>query len=291
MYMPTYLCPAKANLTLRIRGKRADGFHELESVMHTLTLADALSVEAADDLVFTCSEPWLETPDNLVLRAARLLRARAGVSVGARIHLEKRIPAQAGLGGGSSDAATALVALRDLWGLELSRTALADLAAELGSDVAFFLNGPAAIARGRGEQLDPLSVSASFPVVLAKPSAGLSTPAVYGALHAPPVRDDLPPTLADTAAMVAALGSGDPRAVASALINDLQKPAFQLLPLLADLRDRMMSLGCAGVLLCGSGSALFGLCANVGTAEHIATSLCDAGIWTWAGAMQREPHI
>ena len=149
-------CYAKINLTLEILGKRADGFHEVRTVMQTVGLADRLEVSAAADLSFTCSDPALATPDNLVYRAARLLQAEYAVRTGAALRLEKRIPVAAGLGGGSSDAAATIVALNRLWNLQLSLTEQRRLAARLGSDVPFILTGGTALATGRGERITPL---------------------------------------------------------------------------------------------------------------------------------------
>ena len=134
--------PAKINLTLRVLGKRPDGYHALESVMQMLTLADRLIIDSAEDIDFTCSDPLLEGEENLVMRAARILRVHCPESRGARIHLEKHIPSQAGLGGGSSDAAAALLALNELWEIRLPLDELSGIAARLGSDVPFFLGGP-----------------------------------------------------------------------------------------------------------------------------------------------------
>ena len=149
-------CYAKINLTLEILGKRADGYHEVRTVMQTVGLADRLEVSAAADLSFTCSDPALATPDNLVYRAARLLQADYGARAGAALRLEKRIPVAAGMGGGSSDAAATIVALNRLWNLQLSPTEQRRLAAALGSDVPFFLTGGTALATGRGERITPL---------------------------------------------------------------------------------------------------------------------------------------
>lgn len=273
--------PAKINLTLRILGKRPDGYHALESVMQTLALADTLHIEDGETLTFTCSEPSLAGEDNLVLRAARLLQARGGTR-GARLHLEKRIPAQAGLGGGSSDAAAALAALDTFWDLRLPPGELAALAAQLGSDVPFFLNGPAAVVRGRGEQVRPFTHNANCSVVLVKPACGLSTPRVYAGLQAPPMPDEAPNRQPETRAMIAALSSRDCARVAAALVNDLEPSAFRLLPELGDLRARLLALGCLGVLLCGSGSCLCGICPDPATAERAAQAFNE--YWTWAGS-------
>ncbi len=275
--------PAKINLTLRVLGKRPDGYHELESVMQMLALADTLTIDDADELRFTCSDPALEGPENLVLRAAQLLKGCCAGTRGARIHLDKAIPVQAGLGGGSSDAAAALAALNEFWDIRLPLDELALLAARLGSDVPFFLDGPTAIVRGRGEQVTPVPRHGEVYCVLAKPSAGLSTPQVYAHLQAPPLPAHLPERTAETAAMLAALQTGDPRALAGALVNDLAAPAFGLLPDLSRVKARMLQQGCLGVILCGSGSALAGICPDEATARHAAIDLTNDCPWTWAG--------
>ncbi len=284
LYAMEILAPAKINLTLRVLGKRSDGYHQLESVMQQLTLADVLQIKDDDELRFTCSNPALAGADNLVLRAAHLLCRHNAVRRGAHLHLEKHIPVQAGLGGGSSDAAIALAALNEFWGLRLTIDELKALASDLGSDVPFFLNGPSAVVRGRGEEVTPFVHHSSCHLVLAKPSAGLSTPQVYTHLHAPPLPQADGSTLQpETRTMLHALERGDCAALVPALVNDLQEPAFALLPELARLRERMLAQGCLGVLLCGSGSALFGICPDEATARHAAIDLTNDCPWTWAG--------
>ena len=142
---------AKINLTLEVLGKRANGYHEVATVMQTIDLCDELTLEPSSGVSLRCSDPALETTDNLVLRAANLLREHAGGDSGAGMYLRKSIPVAAGLGGGSSDAAAALVGLRELWNLEEAVPDLRPLAAALGSDVPFFLSGGTAIAEGRGD--------------------------------------------------------------------------------------------------------------------------------------------
>ena len=273
--------PAKINLTLRVLGKRPDGYHELESIMQMLTLADLLTIESADELTFTCSDPALENEENLVVRAARLLQPRNAIPRGARIHLEKRIPAQAGLGGGSSDAAATLLALNQLWEIRLPLDELDGMARALGADVPFFLYTPTAIARGRGDDLTPLPHETICHVVLAKPHAGLSTAAVYAALRARPYHPQRPhPPLPETRAMATALMKGNVAAVAGALVNDLERPALTQLPELSRIRERMLQLGALSVLLCGSGSAMFGICPNAHIAQHAAIDLTNDCPWT-----------
>ncbi|OPZ87332.1 MAG: 4-diphosphocytidyl-2-C-methyl-D-erythritol kinase [bacterium ADurb.Bin429] len=272
--------PAKINLTLRVRGKRPDGYHELESVMQMLTLADTLTIADADGLVFTSSDPALQTEANLAVRAARLLMAHCPTPPrGAKIHLEKAIPMRAGLGGGSSDAAAVLATLNEFWNIRLTLDRLAALAAQLGSDVPFFLDGPCSVIRGRGETVVPVLHHTAGHVVLAKPAAGLSTADVYARLHAEPAHassEHLP----ETAAMIAALHTGDATVIARTLVNDLEAPAFALLPELARGRQRMLEEGCLGVILCGSGSALCGICPDATTAAHAALDLTNDFPWT-----------
>ena len=173
--------PAKINLYLRVLGKRPDGYHELETVFERVDLADELAFEASRELALTCDDPSLPCgEDNLVLRAARLLQQATGCGAGARIHLTKRIPIAAGLGGGSSDAAAAMVGLNQLWNLWLESSHLMELGASLGSDVPFFLAPTAfAVGRGRGEQCEPLPPEPPLVHVLVVPPERLSTREVY----------------------------------------------------------------------------------------------------------------
>ena len=149
--------PAKINLTLEILGRRADGFHEVKTVLQTIDLQDQLEIETAPALTVECDDPSLSGETNLVWRAASDLAAHAGTEPGARIFLRKAIPVGMGLGGGSSDAAAALLSLNELWGLGLNVDELAGLASGIGSDVAFFLWGGTALASGRGEIIEPAS--------------------------------------------------------------------------------------------------------------------------------------
>ena len=280
--------PAKINLTLRVLGKRTDGFHELESIFQMLTLADVLTLDSADELTFTCSDPALENEENLVVRAARMLQPYNEIPRGARIHLEKRIPTQAGLGGGSSDAAAALLALNELWEIRKPLDELAPMAAALGSDVPFFLYTPCAIVYGRGEDVQPLPHNTACHVVLAKPAAGLSTARMYAELRAHPhTPSRTPHLLPETQSMALALAKGDMVAVANTLTNDLEGPALAQLPELYHIRERMLQLGAHGVLLCGSGSAVFGICPDAGTAEHAALDLSNDCPWTTSAAFCR----
>ena len=178
------LAPAKVNRELRVGGLRPDGFHEIRSRIVSIDLADRLSAEPADGLAFSCDDPAVPSgEENLVVRAARLLAKRAGIRAGARLRLEKRVPMGGGLGGGSSDAAAALLLLARLWRIPDDADALSPTAAELGSDVPFFLTGGEADVSGRGELVLPLpdeaSAHASAELVLLVPPFPISTAAVY----------------------------------------------------------------------------------------------------------------
>ena len=257
--------PAKVNLFLEVLGTRADGYHEIATLMVAIDLADELEFAPAarGELSLTCDDPGLPTgPDNLVLKAASRLRDETGCTAGAAIRLTKRVPWAAGLGGGSSDAAAALVGLNELWKLGLSPAGLARIGAGIGSDVPFFLNGPAAWCTGRGELVSPVAVGRPFDLVLVKPPEGISTADVYRRVRIPASPDD-------GAAARAALAAGDVEALGRALHNRLQEPAFELSPAVADWHRRVASTGPAGCLMTGSGSCLFALCRSPAEARRV----------------------
>lgn len=285
----TVAAPAKLNLSLRVTARRPDGFHELETVMVKINLADTLQFSPREDGTLTLDVVQLYprslgridvpvTADNLVLKAAELLRQETGCRQGAAITLWKRIPAAAGLGGGSSDAALTLTSLNALWSLGLSGAELSTLAARLGSDIPFFVAEAAwALCTGRGECLEPLPIQACLPVVLAKPQSGLSTAAVY--------RGCVPqPDAAGSAELIAALRSGRIEAVARSLLNSLQAPAERLNPEVTALRRRFERLDVVGHQLTGSGSAYFGLCRDARQAQRYAMQLRQQGT-PWAVAV------
>ena len=291
--------PAKVNLTFEALGRRADGYHEVRTVLHAISLADEIAFAPADDLILAMEPPEegafssaAAAPageDNLVLRAARLLRREAGVKAGAAIRLRKRIPVAAGLGGGSSDAATALRGLRRLWGLDLDADALRELAAQLGSDVPFFVTGGAALAEGRGERLTPLPPAQGGVVVMAPP---LDETDVGKPRGGDASRDPAPPPgetdVGKTAAMYALLRPehySDGRASdeiaqrlragapasdwSDALTNAFDAVAPQAHPLYAAMREAFEAEGLRP-LLCGSGPAMFAIAQDAPTAaKHL----------------------
>lgn len=261
--------PAKVNLYLEILAKRADGYHEIETLMAAVSLYDTLAFkeESSGDILLCSDHPDLSTgPDNLVYRAAALLRQRSGCERGVRIDLTKRIPLAAGLAGGSSDAAATLAGLNELWSLGLSPADLAGLAAEIGSDVPFFFSTPAAWCTGRGERVTPLTPGKPLLFVLVCPPARLATADVY--------RNALVPKPPQSGAnMRRAVVAGDIEAIGRCLHNRLQPVAERICPLVADYRQRLEQLRPAGLLMSGSGASLFALCRDHDETMRIAQGL------------------
>lgn len=259
--------PAKINLFLEILRRRPDGYHALESLMVAVDLFDTLEVRRTPgrEITLSCDPPGLPTgPDNLVVKAALALRDHVRrPDLGADVRLAKRIPAQAGLAGGSSDAALALLGLNEIWKLALTRAELVAIAAAIGSDVAFFLTPPAAWCTGRGEVVAPEVVGRPLDFVLVCPPVGLATAAVYGSLTVPAV-----PESGD--GLRAAVRAGDPRAVGRSVFNRLEAPAFALSPAVQRIRDRLAGLGPCGARMSGSGSAVFAVCRDRAEAVRVA---------------------
>lgn len=250
------ICPAKVNLGLHVVGRRADGFHEIVTIFQGIDLCDRLEGEASDSLVLDVSHPSVPAGDaNLVVRAARALQARyeSARGRGARLTLRKTIPVGGGLGGGSSDAAGALLLLNELWDLRLDPPALSGLACQLGSDVPFFLVGGTALGTGRGEIVEPLPPIANRGVLLGCPPFSLSTPEVYRGLDAPLTVDGADVTVPR---LFVKFAEGNDFALAR---NDLEAVAFALHGELADFRNALSGLGAEVALLSGSGSTVFGL--------------------------------
>ena len=258
------LAPAKVNLTFEVLARRDDGYHEVRTILQAISLADELTFEASDDLSLTV-DPVGAAPveGNLALDAARLLQREAGVSMGAAIHLTKHIPTAGGLGGGSSDAAIALLGLRRLWGLDLDADALRELAARLGSDVPFFVSGGTALGEGRGEQLTPLP-SLDGAVVVAVPDASRprdKTGQMYGLLRPEHYTDG-----SATAGAEQRLRSGEP--LDDGLTNAFDAVASEAYPFYAAMRQAFESAGLRPAL-CGAGPSMFAL-VDAGEASALA---------------------
>ncbi len=269
--------PAKVNLYLEVVARRADGYHEVRTFLHLIDLADRVTLHRrAHGVEVTAT--GREVPlgqANLAYRAAEVLRARAGRDLGVAIHLEKVIPLGSGLGGGSSNAAATLWGLNRLWGLGLPTPDLAALGADLGADVPFFLGSPAAFARGRGEVLEALPPLPRQTLVVAYPGVVISTAWAYGRLS-------LPLTLPGAGSNVLRFArAGDAAAVWRAAFNRLEEATLPGCPAAAKLKARLLALGVRGALLSGSGSAVFGVTADLGAGARIAARVRAEGIEAW----------
>ncbi len=278
--------PCKVNLLLNILGRRADGFHELETVMHPVNYCDELVfARVGRNLELTCSDPSLPVDSrNLVQRAAAAFRQAAGVADGVRIHLEKRIPQAAGLGGGSGNAATTLLGLNELFGRSLETEKLQALAAELGSDVPFFLQGNPALATGRGEKIAPLD---AFPAlrgkafVLVHPGFGISTAWSYQNLARFPAALNGRPGRGRK--LIQHLQADPIAAAAGEFYNSLEAPALEKYPLLALFQEFFRANGASVALMSGSGSSTFALTDGVAAGEALLEKFrakFGAGHWT-----------
>jgi 4-diphosphocytidyl-2-C-methyl-D-erythritol kinase len=277
----TVRAPAKINLQLAVGPLRPDGYHDLVTVFHAVSLFDEVTVVPADsDSVVTSGEGASQVPadgDNLALRAVRALREKTGITAAVRVSISKRIPVAAGMAGGSADAAGALVACDELWGTGLSTAELSEVAAQLGSDVPFALLGRTAVGRGRGEQLTPLGPAAAFSWVLAYAEGHLSTPLVYKTLDQLREGSSVPaPELSED--LMGALWLGDPGRLGAALSNDLQAPALALYPALRKTLAAGRELGALGALVSGSGPTCFFLASDAGHAADLAVRMTGAGV-------------
>lgn len=277
--------PAKLNLFLEIVAKRADGFHEIETLMAPISLYDTLTFTPNDsgEIHFTSEVAlWARTSadaagalprgdENLVVRAVRLAARKAGIERGADIRLVKRIAMAAGLAGGSSDAAAALLLANAGWQLGFSNDQLRELAAELGSDVPFFLGPGPAVCRGRGEIIEPLAELAALYCVVVCPSEGLSTAEVYRACRpADEPRSSWP--------LVELLAGGKQNGLQSCLHNRLQPPAEALSPWIGRLRDAFAETDVLGHQMSGSGTSYFGVCRNAAHARRVKSRLACRGL-------------
>jgi 4-diphosphocytidyl-2-C-methyl-D-erythritol kinase len=264
--------PCKVNLLLNILGRRADGFHELETVMQPVNVCDDLIFErGGNDLQLSCSEKNLPVDSrNLVFRAAVNFLAAANISDGVKIHLEKKIPLAAGLGGGSGNAATTLLALNELFGQPLPLAKLEELAAALGSDIPFFLHGKPARASGRGEKVETLE---NFPALrgnaflLVHPGFGISTPWAYQNLARFPKA--LNGEKGRAQKLISKLQTNDFSAAAAEFYNSLEAPALEKFPVLALYQEFLRTNSALTALMSGSGSTTFAICETVSSAESL----------------------
>jgi len=259
-------CPAKVNLYLDVQGKRSDGYHEIRTVLQTVDLYDELTIEEhSREISVECDHAGLPTDErNLCWRAADALRRAAGVQRGVRIHLVKRIPIAAGLGGGSSDAAGVLLGLREMWAPGLSPDELNVIAAQIGSDVPFFLNGGTAFCTGRGEVVRALPEASSYAIILITPPLAVATPEVYASLD--PLGDPAPVREEDFLRVIA---SGEPRKLGRGLYNRLEASHGRHMGEVKKLKLFLMGHGALGASMSGSGPSVFGITENLDDAERI----------------------
>lgn len=277
---------AKVNLALEVLGKRADGYHEITTVMQTVDLSDRLTLEDSARLELRASSSGIPTDStNLALRAAEALQEGAAVDRGVRISLEKRIPVAAGMGGGSADAAAVLIGLNRLWGLRWPRTRLREVAVSLGMDVPFFLRGGAVLATGRGEVLKPLSV-ASLALVVVNPRFGSSTAEAYGRLTAAMHTDGK-----RTVALVDALRTRRTARVAASLYNGLEAVVAPRHPEIGRMRAALLAAGALGASMSGSGPTVFGVARSYEHARQIRRRLARAAWECWAVRTTRGPAV
>ncbi|MFE2929645.1 4-(cytidine 5'-diphospho)-2-C-methyl-D-erythritol kinase [Streptomyces sp. NPDC059278] len=276
----TVRVPAKVNVQLAVGAPRPDGFHDLANVFLAVGLYDEVTVTPADALRITCSGPdAAQVPldaSNLAARAALALAERHGIAPDVHIHIAKDIPVAGGMAGGSADGAGALLACDALWSTGATRDELLAICAELGSDVPFSLVGGAALGTGRGERLTPIEVGGSFHWVFAVADGGLSTPAVYAEFDRLTADTDVPAPEASPA-LLDALRTGDPTALAGALSNDLQPAALSLRPSLADTLAAGTAAGALAALVSGSGPTTAFLTADAESARKVAESLLTSG--------------
>jgi 4-diphosphocytidyl-2-C-methyl-D-erythritol kinase len=266
------LSPCKVNLLLNILGRRADGFHELETVLHPIRVFDRLTfARAGQGIQLSCTAPGLPTDArNLVYRAAAMFLETARITEGVRVALEKHIPLAAGLGGGSGNAATTLLGLNELFGGPLTPAQLQVIAASLGSDVPFFLQGQPALATGRGERIEPVG---PFPAlrgaafVLIHPGFGIATAWAYQQLARFPQALNGRPGRAQK--LISLLQSANLATVGAEFYNSLEAPALEKYPLLALFQEFLRANGAVATLMSGSGSTTFAVVPGQAAGEEL----------------------
>lgn len=286
--------PAKINLYLRIRGKRPDSYHELESVMLPLAFGDQVTLQLRKiGLTLECDNPSLPTDNsNLALRAAKALAQTSGVENGAKIVLKKRTPLAAGLGGGSSNAASVLVGLNRLWNLDAPSERLHEVAAHLGSDINFFVTGGAALCRGRGEKIEPIPCKFTGAILLVNPGFGISTKWAYENWAEASAASRLTVNPPKVSLLLRALAEDDMAGVSHGLFNSLEASSIRKFPVLGLLKNALRDGGAAGAAMSGSGATVFGLFTSVKVAERSARQLREQfgpGTWTQVTQFAKSP--
>jgi 4-diphosphocytidyl-2-C-methyl-D-erythritol kinase len=274
---------AKVNLYLKVLDRRPDGYHNIETVFHSISLSDTLTLSRRESgFTISCASPDVPLDENnlALLAAKRLLGEGRG---GVHIDIEKRIPVAAGLGGGSADAAASLVGVNLLFDLGLSDADLMGAAAELGSDVPFMLSGGCALGEGRGEKLTPLKCLPRLPVVVVAPPVGVSTRWAYESL-----RSGLTSGGSRGNIIADARRTGAVESVNSLLYNDFEALVFERHPLILGIKEGLQSDGAAGALMSGSGSAVFGIFEKDGDAEMSIARFKDEGLSVYSSSFEES---
>ncbi len=270
---------AKINWSLRILGKRPDNFHEVRTTLQTISLHDRLTFELSGEQVeLSCNEPEIPTDDrNLILRAAHALQDRYSIGKGAHIQLEKNIPAQAGLGGGSSNAAIALLALVYLWQIDASASDLIAVAAGIGSDVPFFLFGGSMLATGTGTTLSPLPDSGAHSLIVIAPSVGVSTRDAYTSLRSAALTSGTAEFILSSS-QKAGISSDSHPWLHEDFTNDFESAIFDIHPEIRRAKEVLLAAGASAALLTGSGSSVFGVFADHKSQQQALEKIeCEAG--------------
>jgi 4-diphosphocytidyl-2-C-methyl-D-erythritol kinase len=268
--------PAKINLSFRIKGRREDGFHEIETLMAPISLSDRLTIErgkTTGGIQFSCDDSSLSNgEDNLVFQAARLFQKATKIGAGVEVALEKKIPHGAGLGGGSSDAASTLLGLNELFETHLEPRDLIELAAQIGSDVPFFILGSAATCRGRGDIVEPATLPASFNLLLVKPDFGAPTPWAYERWK--------------NSRELLSVNYASQKFSGVRFVNDLERPVFEKFVLLGYLKTWLrLQPEVGAALLSGSGSTVFAVLRDGAGRNRLAERIraeVDSKMWTFA---------
>ena len=278
----TLMAPAKINLYLDVLGRRDNGYHDIESIMQTVTLFDTVTVEKSEELSMTCSDESLPTDEkNLCIKAARRFFEKTGISGGAKIHVEKRIPVSSGLAGGSTDAAATLKALNEIYGYPMAKEELYALGATLGADVPFCMKGGCVLCRGIGEEMTEISCRCDYSVVIARAGEGVSTPKAYGALDEK-YGEGLVRHFGYVEKIISALADGNSTMVAAEMLNTFEAV---VLPYHTEAREAVEYLETAdslGAMMSGSGPAVFALFDSDAKAEKAAEYLRKKGYRAFA---------
>ncbi|MFQ3573597.1 MAG: 4-(cytidine 5'-diphospho)-2-C-methyl-D-erythritol kinase, partial [Thermodesulfovibrionales bacterium] len=251
--------PAKINWYLRVLNKRDDGFHNIETAMQTVSLFDYITLEPSEDIEVSMTPSLgIKMEENIAYKTVLTLKKLTKTQRGVKILIKKQIPDGAGLGGGSSNAATTLLALNYLWRLNLDIKRLSEISKLIGSDVTFFLNSSPAIVRGKGDIVEPLDIKKNYKVVIVKPDVSISTAWAYGQLQ----RDKGYQRQSDTISFKKFLTEGDLKSMRDQYVNDFEEVVFKRYPELEDIKNGFLKVGAGYAAMSGSGSSIYGVFAD-----------------------------